>query len=156
MTMINVDFMVTFPSTQTQFLSPSFSDQCASVTQFGLSLPRVPSPFRFLNFLTKNSSFPLVLSEVWNSASFYGCKQFILSKKLKALKPALRKLNRDYNSNIHISLDDERHMLHLLQLDNLSSPHPSILQVELAQSKLVHDLPLLRRCSYFKNLTLNV
>lgn len=80
------------------------------------------------------------MAEVWNSTSFYGCKQFVLVKKLKSLKYPLRKLNKDCYGNIHSRLEEARHKLHLLQIESLSSPHPDILQAELAQSKLVQDL----------------
>lgn len=103
--MVNMDFMSVFPSSHTRFTGLGFSDHCASITQFGLSSSRSPSPFVFFNFLTKNCKFLHVVAEVWNFVSFYGCKLYVLSKKLKDLKLALRKLNRECYSNIHIKLE---------------------------------------------------
>lgn len=103
-TFVNMDFITAFPSAHTEFISPGFSDHCASVTQFRVSSTGVPCQFRFFNFLTKNCNFLSAVAEAWNSGSLYGCKQFILSKKLMLLKPALRNLNRDCYSNIHVRL----------------------------------------------------
>lgn len=41
----------------------------------------------------------------------------------------------DKYGDIHNRLDDEKRKLHQLQIDNLRSPHPDILQAEHTQSK---------------------
>lgn len=140
--LVNMEFMSIFPSAHTQFISPGISDHCASITNFGLLTPGAFSPFRFFNFLIKNIHFQQVVEDSWHSSSLFGCKLYIVSKKLKALKPVLRKLNKDYYSNIHQRLEEGSHKLHQLQIDNLTSPHPVILQAELDQTKLVNELAL--------------
>lgn len=134
--------MEAFPTAHTQFLSPSFSDHYPIITHFGIPPIGSSGPFRFLNFLTKNHLFLTVVKDSWLLSSFYGCKSYILTMKLKALKPALRKLNRECYSNIHIRLEEEKHKIHMLQLDNLTSPQLEVQQSELKQEKVANELAL--------------
>lgn len=63
-----------------------------------------------------------------------------LVKTLKALKPGLRQLCRDKYGDLHNRLESERKKLHLLQMDNLHSPHQDTLHAELIQYNLVQEL----------------
>jgi hypothetical protein len=62
-----------------------------------LSLPR---PFRFEEFWTFDASCNFVISSAWVN-NFHGSSAFILSKKLKATKSALKVWNSNHFGKIH-------------------------------------------------------
>ncbi|GLT70753.1 hypothetical protein SLA2020_428130 [Shorea laevis] len=60
-------------------------------------------PFKFEEFWTRDSSSHLVIAEAWRS-HFIGSAGFILSKKFKASKAALKNWNVTQFGNIHLKI----------------------------------------------------
>ena len=56
---------------------------------------RGPTPFRFENMWLKEEGFKEVLRKWWEGIQVSGLASYILSKKLKALKPILKNWNRE-------------------------------------------------------------
>ena len=56
---------------------------------------RGPTPFRFENMWLKVEGFKEVLRKWWEGIQVSGSTSYILSKKLKALKPILKNWNRE-------------------------------------------------------------
>lgn len=48
-TMVNGDFRSSYPAAHIELLQPGFSNHCASVTSFGISIKFTPGPFRFFS-----------------------------------------------------------------------------------------------------------
>ncbi|GKV18822.1 hypothetical protein SLEP1_g29154 [Rubroshorea leprosula] len=78
-----------------------------------------------------------------------GCAMYQLCKKLKVLKPALKKLNTDHYGDIQSRLQQERDKLHMLQLDLLANPREDLIQVEHEQANKVAALQLAEE-SFFR------
>ena len=63
---------------------------------------RGPTPFRFENMWLKEEGFKEVLRNWWEGIQVSGLTSFILSEKLKALKPIMRNWNREVFGQITI------------------------------------------------------
>ena len=61
----------------------------------GGGMRRGPTPFRFENMWLKEEGFKEVLRKWWEGIEVSGSASFILTEKLKALKPILRSLNKE-------------------------------------------------------------
>lgn len=61
----------------------------------------------------------------------------ILTKKIKALKLVLRKLNKGEYGNLHITVEVAKKAFYVLQLENLRAPNFEILQAEKNQEGFV-------------------
>ena len=61
----------------------------------GGGLRRRPTPFRFENIWLKEEGFKEVLRKWWEGIQLSGSASFILTLKLKALKPILRSWNKE-------------------------------------------------------------
>ena len=67
----------------------------APVLLDGGGMRRGPSPFRFENMWLKSEGFKEVLKQWWEGIQVSGSASFILTEKLKALKPLLRSWNKE-------------------------------------------------------------
>ena len=56
---------------------------------------RGPTPFRFENMWLKEEGFKDVLRTWWEGLNFFGVASFILVEKLKAVKPLLKRWNKE-------------------------------------------------------------
>ena len=56
---------------------------------------RGPTPFRFENMWLKEEGFKDVPRTWWEGLNFFGSASFILAEKLKALKPLLKRWNKE-------------------------------------------------------------
>ena len=61
----------------------------------GRGMRRRPTPFRFENMWLKEEGFKEVLRKWWEGIQVSGSASFILTEKLKALKPILRSWNKE-------------------------------------------------------------
>ena len=61
----------------------------------GRGMRRRPTPFRFENMWLKEEGFNEVLRKWWEGIQVSGSASFILTEKLKALKPILRSWNKE-------------------------------------------------------------
>lgn len=80
--------------------------------------------------MTKQKDFTKVVLEIWDSTVVTGSQMFKLSKKLKALKPKLRALNRDYYSDIQKKVVKAWEDLLCLQKEILISPLEDLILVK--------------------------
>ncbi|GLU16319.1 hypothetical protein SLE2022_327580 [Rubroshorea leprosula] len=93
--MVNEAWLDAFTNSKAHFLPPGCSDHCAGCVE--ISLPFVSTtrkPFKFFNFWAKHEEFLALVKQTWDSTQVTGCYMFQLCKKLKALKPVLKKLNK--------------------------------------------------------------
>ena len=87
---------------------------------------RGPTPFRFENMWLKEEGFKDVLRKWWEGIRVSGSASYILSEKLKALKPIMKNWNREVFSQITVkkqeawySMDfwDKEERVHELSLE---------------------------------------
>lgn len=58
---------------------------------------------------------------------------FVLTQKLRALKPAVRKLNSEEQGSIHSKIEESKKPLYALQLENLKASSTEFLHAEKSQ-----------------------
>ena len=75
-------------------LARPVSDHALILLDWG-GLRRGPTPFRFENMWLKSEGFKEVLRQWWEGIQVSGSTSFILTEKLKALKPFLRSWNKE-------------------------------------------------------------
>ena len=68
----------------------------------GGGMTRGPTPFRFENMWLKEEGFKEVLRRWWEEIQISGTASYILSEKLKALKPTLKKWNTEVFGQIKV------------------------------------------------------
>ncbi|GLU14516.1 hypothetical protein SLE2022_310790 [Rubroshorea leprosula] len=86
-------------------------------------------PFKFFNFWAKHEVLLALVKQTWDSTLVIGFHMFQLYKKLKALKPILKNLNKKSYGDVQYLLQQERDRLHLIQSDLLASPNEDMAQV---------------------------
>ncbi|GLT29997.1 hypothetical protein SLA2020_048240 [Shorea laevis] len=105
--------------------------------------------FKFFALWTKNEAFLTTVKQIWDSTHIKGYVMYQLCKKLKALKPTLKKLNTDHYGDIQSRLQLERDKLHMLRLDLLANSCEDLIQVEHEQANKVAALQLAEE-SFFR------
>ncbi|MQM22137.1 hypothetical protein Taro_055185 [Colocasia esculenta] len=75
-----------------------------------------PKPFRFYNMWAQHNSFPSIVHQAWSS-HFLGTPIFVLCKKLRAVKMALKVWNRDEFGPIQQKVSYASELLHQAQLE---------------------------------------
>jgi len=118
---------------QTKFLPQgTHSDHCPSITSLHNPSPHYMRPFRFCNFWTNHDNFIAIVSSYWQ-VQVEGTKQYILCKKLTALKTLLKELHKQNYSHISERVNRGREHLHYLQTLFMSNLNNSEIQQEIAE-----------------------
>ena len=110
----NSQWIHLFPHFSVQHLSAHIFDHnpiILDTSPLDLSLSR---PFRFEEFWTYDPSCGSVISKAWVN-HFSGSSSFILSKKLKAIKAALKIWNSTHFENIQKRIASSLHQLDIIQ-----------------------------------------
>ena len=92
--LISEDWKVHFQGAIQVVLAKSVSDHSPILLDGG-GMRRRPTPFRFENMWLKEDGFKEVLRQWWEGIQVSGSTSFILTEKLKALKPLLRSWNKE-------------------------------------------------------------
>lgn len=92
--MVNDDWYNSFPSSVAFFGSPDFSDHAVISICLEPTRKRMRKPFKFYNFLLKNSDFLDVVYTSWLSFNVTGSAMFRVSRKLKLLKSIIREFSK--------------------------------------------------------------
>ena len=92
--LISEDWKVHFQGAIQVVLAKSVSDHSPILLDGG-GMRRRPTPFRFENMWLKEDGFKEVLRQWWEGIQASGSASFILTEKLKALKPLLRNWNKE-------------------------------------------------------------
>lgn len=129
--LINNHFIDSFPNAFASFLPPLPSDHAPCLTNLAFQLPQVGTQlFRFLNYLTKHSSFRQVVSLAWAEAGSMSITLASLCLKLKNIKKDLRALNKQNFSNIQKRVLETNCLLQLAQVESLQNPSEHTFQAE--------------------------
>ena len=98
--LVNDDWYNAFPSSVALFGSPVFSDHAAISICLQPDRIRAKKPFKFYNFLLKNSDFLVTVFTSWFSFNVTGSAMFRVSRKLKLLKNIIREFSKHNYSGI--------------------------------------------------------
>ena len=92
--LISEDWKVHFQEAIQVVLAKSVSDHSPILLDGG-GMRRRPTPFKFENMWLKEDGFKEVLRQWWEGIQVSRSTSFILTEKLKALKPLLRSWNKE-------------------------------------------------------------
>ncbi|MCH93657.1 LINE-1 reverse transcriptase like, partial [Trifolium medium] len=96
-------------------LKRDVSDHCPLVLRYD-NHDWGPKPFRFNNHWLNNKNFRKVVEGEWASYHVNGWMGFVLKEKMKHLKGALRKWNKDVYGNVDTKIGDLTDAIELLEL----------------------------------------
>lgn len=118
--LVNTDWTSMFSLSSAQFLARGLSDHSPSLINLGISGFHVPKPFQIFQHIIEHDQFLSTVEEAWNF-QIQGDPWFILTSKLKRVKAALKKLNRNCG-NLHTAVVDARTNLINFQTNLPDSP----------------------------------
>ncbi|KAF9618105.1 hypothetical protein IFM89_000064 [Coptis chinensis] len=146
-----------FHNSSVTFLTQGVSDHSLFVVSWHDNYQYHP-PFRFCNFWCLHPDFKDTLLEAWES-SFIGNPLFILTQKLKVLKPQLKNWARSQCSNIKSRVLEARKFLFEVQTKMHLSPLDVSLYYQEKQARLLYtslvsmeevDLKQRSHCDYMQ------
>ena len=95
--LVNEAWISIFPMSRTHFLPRGLSDHNPAVTFLGLNQETLKKPFQIFQFLLEHPDFLRTVEEAW-CFTVLGDPWYILSMKLKRVKDALKRLNRNFGN----------------------------------------------------------
>ncbi|GJX59010.1 RNA-directed DNA polymerase, eukaryota, reverse transcriptase zinc-binding domain protein [Tanacetum coccineum] len=119
-------FMGNFPSAHAMFLPHLTSDRCPAVLFIPKMVKKRKKAFKFANFTVEKPKFMDIVKEGWDT-KVEGCYMFKLVKKLKALKPLLKKLSWK-NGNLYERIKQWKMELQNIQTKVDASHHDVVLK----------------------------
>ena len=120
--LVNDEWYNAFPSSVAFFGSPDFSDHAAISICLEPNRIRTRKPFKFYNFLLKNSDFLETVYTSWFSFNVTGSAMFRVSRKLKLLKNIIREFSKHNYSGIEKRTAQAHEKLLQAQAVMLSAP----------------------------------
>lgn len=96
--LVSHDWEVRFPLVSQKRLSRLYSDHFPTLLDCG-DVSRGSRPFKFENMWLKVEEYVGLVKQWWDSNSFQASPNFVLARKLKALKLDLKKLNEEVFGN---------------------------------------------------------
>ncbi|KAL0310172.1 UNVERIFIED_CONTAM: hypothetical protein Scaly_2954200 [Sesamum calycinum] len=126
--LVNEAWLVKWPHSKYISSHPRTSDHSPLILQSQVSRQN-SSMFRFENYMTKMVSFQRIVEEHWRH-QFTGTDMYVLTRKLKSLKPIFRSLRKTHGDLSH-NVEQAAHFLQKAQLLSQEFKHESIiLQLE--------------------------
>lgn len=90
--MVNSKFAEVFDTANAIFLPNLVSDHCPAVLKFPKTITRKPKAFRFTNYIADKPYFLAKVEEDWSKGGEVN-ELYLISNKLKRLKPHMKQLN---------------------------------------------------------------
>ncbi|XP_044507208.1 uncharacterized protein LOC123226743 [Mangifera indica] len=112
--LVNEGWSDVLPDSYASFLNPSISDHSPCVVTCGGGEERRKVPFKFYNMWANHGSFIDIVKETWKE-DYEGSPMFNLVSKLKGLKGALRRLNKNEFWNISDKVIEAKYNLEGVQ-----------------------------------------
>ncbi|XP_074288674.1 uncharacterized protein LOC141613829 [Silene latifolia] len=142
--MVNQEWLNQFPNMVAHFHPEGLFDHCpCTVSNVALGDGKRAN-FKFFNMWGNAASFLPVITEEWQNV-YPGHKMFTVIKKLKALKPALKRLNKDYYADIENSTTIVVAKLNSIQVQLAQDiQNPDLLQQEFETAATLKELTVAR------------
>lgn len=153
--MVNDEWYITFPSSVVFFGSPDFSDHAVMALSLEPERIRTKKPFKFYNFLLKNTDFIDIVCASWFSFNVTGSAMFRVSKKLKLLKSVIRDFSKQNYSGIEKKTAAAHERLLLAQATMLSAPTTTNASYELSALQEWQELSTAEAGFYFQRARIN-
>ncbi|XP_074293516.1 uncharacterized protein LOC141620581 [Silene latifolia] len=131
--LINDEWLAEFPDSYTHFLPEGVFDHCPAIIRFEMERRRNGYSFKYFNMWASAPDYKDIVSNGWNQHVF-GSPMYRVVRKLKVLKGAFRKLNREQFGDI----ENFTHIaeIALAQCQDCLSKDP--LNVELNQTEKIY------------------
>ncbi|XP_010677856.1 uncharacterized protein LOC104893447 [Beta vulgaris subsp. vulgaris] len=110
----NAGWMDLFPTAEAYFMHEGLFDRSPISVRVYPEVNQGKCPFRYFNIWSKNPRFLEIVSESWNT-EVTGSTMFRVVRRMKSVKEALKKLNREGFSNIHVAKSLARERLNQVQ-----------------------------------------
>ncbi|XP_074317080.1 uncharacterized protein LOC141653264 [Silene latifolia] len=117
----NHDWLVAFPEFMANFLHEGHFDHSPCLVSKGAKVGNQNRPFKYFNMWSSATGFKECVSKVWQQW-VYGTKMYRVVRKLKLLKPELKKINKDHFSDIENSADIAQISLKQIQEQLINNP----------------------------------
>ncbi|MQM12386.1 hypothetical protein Taro_045303 [Colocasia esculenta] len=112
--LINHSWIDTFPDSFVHYGDQLLSDHAQLTINTEDAVVGGPKPFKFYNMWAQHASFRSIVQGAWNT-KIQGTPLFVLCKKLKAVKLALKVWNREEFGPIHHKVSHASDILHKAQ-----------------------------------------
>ncbi|XP_074291219.1 uncharacterized protein LOC141617994 [Silene latifolia] len=119
--LLNQEWIHSFPNLFANFLPEGMFDHTPCLVSESPTLGIRKRSFKVFNIWSTTPGFLECVNTNWRN-SVYGTKMYKVVRKLKLLKPVLRKINRDHFSDIENTADISHTKLIILQKEMMSNP----------------------------------
>ncbi|XP_020271779.1 uncharacterized protein LOC109846949 [Asparagus officinalis] len=97
--LVNDAWLNMYNASQVEFLLPYFSDHSPALVSLFQECSKGKKPFRFFKMWSKHDSYIPTISAIWQT-KVEGYKMFVVCKRLKLMRGALKELNKKHYYNI--------------------------------------------------------
>ncbi|CAE5959305.1 unnamed protein product [Arabidopsis arenosa] len=128
--LINEDWLNCFPDSFAIFDPPGDSDHSPCLVNTDASVERSKKSFKYFSFLSSHPKFKEIIALAWAQEVCVGSRLFTFGQRLKEVKVACKKLNREGFGNIQQKTKDSLLSLESIQSALLSNPSHSLFREE--------------------------
>lgn len=115
-----------FPDSMAVFDPPGDSYHSPCLVSTHASVERSKKSFKYFSFLSTHPKFQVALSEAWQTQVSVGSKLFTFGQRMKLVKAACRKLNREEFGNIQQRTKDALTKLEAVQTSLMTAPSDTL------------------------------
>jgi len=120
--LVNEQWRTSFPEALTVFDPPGDSDHSPCLVYTNALVSRNNKAFKYFSFLSTHPRFIDVIKEAWRTEVCTGSKLFTFAQRMKVIKAACRKLNREGFGNIQQKTKDSLEKLEVIQAELMRAP----------------------------------
>ncbi|XP_010468638.1 PREDICTED: uncharacterized protein LOC104748739 [Camelina sativa] len=124
--LVNDQWRDSFPEAIAILDPPGDSDHSLALVHTSSHIQTSKKSFKYFSFLSTHPKFKEVIDAAWSEESGTGSALFILAQRLKIVKAACKRLNREGFGNIQQRTKDSLARLESIQADLLRSPSDSL------------------------------
>lgn len=133
--LVNEHWSVCFPDSLAVFDPPGDSDHSPCLVSTDMQLERSKKSFKYFSFLSTHPKFRELISEAWLKEVCVGSPMFTIAQRMRNIKVACRKLNKEGFGNIQQKTKDSLDHLELIQTSLMSSPSDALFREEFVARK---------------------
>jgi len=133
--LMNEHWSDAFPESLTVFDPPGDSDHSPCMVFTSSLVARSKKAFKYFSFLSSHPRFKAVINDAWQVEVSIGSKLFTFAQRMRVVKAACRKLNREGFGNIQQRTKDSLEELERVQAALMSAPSDGLFREEFQARK---------------------